>query len=190
MSPVGLKCHLYVTYVSPICHACVSMCHAALMYTSWEHTLCKVTKKEDSVVNKVTAASLTGVTFKCTGVSVGVVGVGVCGWVGGCGGCGCVHGCVVVGVSMGGLVVGVGVSMCMCIELVWVYTYIRTYVHVCHTHFCSWSATHGNWGTAGGCVEWTLHHSHLPTEGKRREDLIRNILELHGDIVLLHTCML
>ena len=38
----------------------------ALLYTSWEHTLCKVTKKEDSIVNKVTAASLTGVTFKCT----------------------------------------------------------------------------------------------------------------------------
>ena len=77
--------------VSPICHPHVTMCllsssmhdlymciriycprvismctPAALLYTSWEHTLCKVTKKEDSIVNKVTAASLTGVTFKCT----------------------------------------------------------------------------------------------------------------------------
>ena len=50
------------------CPRVISMCTpAALLYTSWEHTLCKVTKKEDSIVNKVTAASLTGVTFKCTG---------------------------------------------------------------------------------------------------------------------------
>ena len=114
----------------------------------------------------------------CVHACVGVVGVGVCvdvwlwvhqwvGWL-----CVCVFQCACV------------LSWCGCAR-----TYVRTYVHECHSHFCSWSATHGNWGTAGGCAEWALLHSHLPTEGKRREDLIRNILELHGDIVLLHTCM-
>lgn len=141
----GESTKLGVTHTLPMCHPCVSMCHAALMYTSWEHTLCKVTKKEDSIVNKVTAASLTGVTFKCTGVSVGVVcgGVWVCEWVS-MGGLVvwvsvCVHACVgVVGVGVcvdvwlwvhqwvGWLCVCV--SMCLCIELVWVCAYIRTYV--------------------------------------------------------------
>ena len=61
------------------------------MYTSWEHTLCKVTKKEDSIVNKVTAASLTGVMFKCTGVCVCVR---VCACVCFVYVCVCVHACM------------------------------------------------------------------------------------------------
>ena len=70
-------------------------------------------------MNKVMAASLTGVTFKCTGACVCVMG----GWVGGCGcGCGCVNGWVGC----------VCVFQCACV-LSWcgcTRTYIRMYMCV------------------------------------------------------------
>ena len=121
-----LQCVTYLSFtchhVSPIYHPCMTcicvyvyiipmssryVTPAALMYTSWEHTLCKVTKKEDSIVNKVTAASLTGVMFKCTGVCV------------------CVCACVRV------LCTCVCVCACVCVLCTCVYVCMHACVRAC-----------------------------------------------------------